>query len=255
MNGTENTTATNAAENQEVENTAGAEVAAQENATAEAQQGSQPAEEESQSAQESAGQPQNAAGASQGLDEFLNSNKAFKAEFDRRVAKAIDTYKQNHSGTQQKPGVDEVAVGSSSEQKSENIKPEQEATGNDNPDPETAAPEKPNDIGALIAAEVEKATNKIKFETCLQRTMEKAGIKDTIGYLAHIDVEDLRAHYDAKKDTIDGYETVEEEMRKSYPHYFATGTATGAAHGTFEKESNAPLSLKEALTAALNGKN
>ena len=146
-----------------------------------------------------------------------------------------------------------MAVSVSSEQKSENIKPEQEATGNDNPDPE-AAPEKPNDIGALIAAEVEKATNKIKFETCLQRTMEKAGIKDTIGYLAHIDVEDLRAHYDAKKDTIDGYETVEEEMRKSYPHYFATGTATGAAHGTFEKENNAPLSLREALSAAINGK-
>jgi len=90
---------------------------------------------------------------------------------------------------------------------------------------------------------VAKATTQIRFEACLQRTLEKAGVKDTIDYLAHIDVDDLKAHYDAKKDTIEGYETVEEEMRKSYPHYFENGTATGGAHGTFEKNNNATLSL------------
>ncbi len=212
MDGLENKTATNAEETLEVEKKVGADGTVVTTPEADPE-------------------------AKKALDEVLKKDKALQAEYDRRVAKALNTYKLNHGG-EEKAGAGETEK-SGQTLKSDDIKLERNGNGNQS-----------TDINALVAAEVEKATTQIRFEACLQRTLEKAGVKDTIGYLVHIDVDDLKVRYDAKKDTIEGYETVEEEMRKSYPHYFENGTATGGTHGTFEKNNNATLSLKSALNEA-----
>ncbi len=246
MDGLENKTATNAEETLEVEKKVGADGAAvtpPEADTGNDNQGGNGDGGDNTGTQTGTDSKEADPEAKKAFDEVLKKDKALQAEYDRRVAKALNTYKLNHGGDDE---VDKGEKGKSGQtSKSDDIKPEE--NGNVN---QSIIQPKPTDINALVAAEVEKATTQIRFEACLQRTLEKAGIKDTIGYLAHIDVDDLKVHYDAKKDTIEGYETVEEEMRKSYPHYFENGTATGGAHGTFEKNSNATLSLKSALNEA-----
>lgn len=240
MDGLENKTATNAEETLEVEKKVGADgdaVTPLEAGTGNDNQGGNGDGGDNTGTQTGTDGKGADPEAKKAFDEVLKKDKALQAEYDRRVAKALNTYKLNHGG-EEKTGAGETEK-SGQTLKSDDIKPEGNGDGNQS-----------TDINALVAAEVEKATTQIRFESCLQRTLEKAGVKDTIGYLAHIDVDDLKAHYDAKKDTIEGYETVEEEMRKSYPHYFENGTATGVTHGTFEKSSNATLSLKSALNEA-----
>ena len=249
MDGLENTTATNAEETQAAENGTGADGAAvttPEASTGNDNQGGNGASGDNTGTQTGTDSKEADPEAKKAFDEVLKKDKALQAEYDRRVAKALNTYKLNHGGEEKAGAGEKEKSGQTSE--SDDIKPEANGNGGQ-PTVQQSA-----DINALVAAEVEKATTQIRFEACLQRTMEKAGIKDTIGYLAHIDVDDLKAHYDAKKDTIEGYETVEEEMRKSYPHYFGTGTATGGAHGTFETNNDAPMSLKSALNAKYSKK-
>ena len=249
MDGLENTTATNAEETQAAENGTGADGAAvttPEAGTGNENQGGNGDGGDNTGTQTGTDSKETDPEAKKAFDEVLKKDKALQAEYDRRVAKALNTYKLNHGGEEKAGAGEQGKSGQTS--KSDDIKPEGNGNGNQ------STVQQPADINALVAAEVEKATTQIRFEACLQRTMEKAGIKDTIGYLAHIDVDDLKAHYDAKKDTIEGYETVEEEMRKSYPHYFGTGTATGGAHGTFETNNDAPMSLKSALNAKYSKK-
>lgn len=248
MDGLENTTATNAEETQAADGTGadGAAVTTPEAGTGNDNQGGNGDGGDNTGTQTGTDSKEADPEAKKAFDEVLKKDKALQAEYDRRVAKALNTYKLNHDGEGKAGAGEQGKSGQTS--KSDDIKPEANGNGGQ-PTVQRSA-----DINALVAAEVEKATTQIRFEACLQRTMEKAGIKDTIGYLAHIDVDDLKAHYDAKKDTIEGYETVEEEMRKSYPHYFGTGTATGGAHGTFETNNDVPMSLKSALNAKYSKK-
>ena len=156
----------------------------------------------------------------------LMKDKEFKAEYDRAVQKGIDSDAKKHGGS-----LSETKVNTSQEELDDTKKPLIE------------------NFQQQIDERVQEEVNIIRFENCLGRILNKSGIEDTQGYLAHIDIDDLIKHYNPETDRIDGYEELEAEMREEFPHYFKT-QATGGAHGTFEKNSNATLSLKSALNEA-----
>lgn len=106
------------------------------------------------------------------------------------------------------------------------------------------------DVEAMIESAVAEQVNNVKFQAKLNEDLKDAGVIDTTGFIAHLDMDVLREAYDPETNEIDGMAEMIVEAKKLYNHLFnqdnkkvVTGMAQAQFGGTKPQINN----LRDAL--------
>lgn len=109
------------------------------------------------------------------------------------------------------------------------------------------------DVEELVRTQVAEQVNEVKFQSKLREALKDAGVIDTVGYMAHLDMEVLKDCFNPETNEIEGFEDLITESKKQVPHLFKAEDkpviTTGQAQEKFGGNKTSITNLSDALHA------
>lgn len=109
------------------------------------------------------------------------------------------------------------------------------------------------DVEELVRTQVAEQVNEVKFQSKLRESLKDAGVIDTVGYMAHLDMDVLKDCYNPDTNEIEGFEDLITESKKQVPHLFKSEdkgvVTTGQAQEKFGGNKGSITNLSDALHA------